>query len=56
MYYHTVQPFELMNALGNIVAVLEGYNFTKKDETSNQVRVNYIKQQKAIGMIWEKQK
>jgi hypothetical protein len=30
-YSYSVQPFEMKNALGNIVAVLEEYIFTKKD-------------------------
>lgn len=30
-FYYTISPYELTNALGNIIAVLQEYNFTKKD-------------------------
>jgi len=30
-YYYTVNPYELTNALGAVVAVLQEYNFSKKD-------------------------
>jgi hypothetical protein len=35
-FYYTINPYELTNALGNIVAVLQQYNFTKKDDTNGQ--------------------
>ena len=35
-FYYTVKPYELVNALGNTIAVLEEYHFTNKDETSKQ--------------------
>lgn len=35
-FYYTIKPFELTNSLGNIVAVLQEYNFTKKDDLSRQ--------------------
>jgi hypothetical protein len=31
-FYYTINPYELTNALGNIIAVLQEYNFTKKDD------------------------
>jgi hypothetical protein len=31
-FYYTTNPFELKNALGNTIAVLEEYHFTKKEE------------------------
>jgi len=31
-FYYTITPYELTNALGNIIAVLQEYNFTKKDD------------------------
>ena len=31
-FYYTVTPYELTNVLGNVIAVLQEYNFTKKDE------------------------
>jgi hypothetical protein len=34
-YYYTVQPYELVNALGNIIAVLEEYSFTKKENSQS---------------------
>ena len=35
-FYYTINPYELTNALGNIVAILQEYNFTKKDSNSGQ--------------------
>ena len=35
-FYYTITPYELTNALGNIIAVLQEYNFTKKDENNGQ--------------------
>ena len=36
-FYYTISPYELTNALGNIIAVLQEYNFTKKDENIGQI-------------------
>ena len=36
LFYYTIKPYELTNALGNIIAVLQKYNFTKKDNNSGQ--------------------
>jgi|SRR6185312_9731699 len=33
---YTINPYELTNALGNIIAVLQEYNFTKKENNSGQ--------------------
>jgi hypothetical protein len=35
-FYYTITPYELTNALGNIIAVLQEYNFTKKDDNKGQ--------------------
>ena len=35
-FYYTISPYELTNALGNIIAVLQEYNFTKKDDNNGQ--------------------
>ena len=35
-FYYIIEPYELINALGNIVAVLQEYNFTKKDDNNGQ--------------------
>jgi len=35
-FYYTINPYELTNALGNIIADLQEYNFTKKDENNGQ--------------------
>jgi len=35
-FYYTINPYELTNALGNIIAVLQEYNFTKKDDNDGQ--------------------
>ena len=36
LFYYTIKPYELTNALGNIIAVLQEYNFTKKGDNSGQ--------------------
>ena len=36
-FYYTITPYELTNALGNIIAVLQEYNFTKKDDNNGQI-------------------
>ena len=35
-FYYSITPYELTNALGSIVAVLQEYNFTKKDDNNGQ--------------------
>ena len=35
-FYYTIKPYELTNALGNIIAVLQEYNFTKKGDNNEQ--------------------
>ena len=35
-FYYTITPYELTNALGNMIAVLQQYNFTKKDDNNGQ--------------------
>src|SRR5574340_958220 len=35
-FYYSINPYEMTNALGNIIAVLQEYNFTKKDDNSGQ--------------------
>ena len=35
-FYYTITPYELTNALGNIIAVLLEYNFTKNDDDNGQ--------------------
>ncbi|MGF2412282.1 hypothetical protein [Ferruginibacter sp.] len=36
LFYYTITPYELTNALGNIIAVLLEYNFTDKDDNAVQ--------------------
>ena len=36
LFYYTIKPYELTNALGNIIAVLQEYNFTKKGDNNGQ--------------------
>ena len=36
LFYYTIKPYELTNALGNIIAVLQEYTFTKKEENNEQ--------------------
>jgi hypothetical protein len=35
-FYYTVTPFELNNPWGNVIAILQEYNFTKKDDNNGQ--------------------
>lgn len=35
-FYYTIKPYELTNALGNVIAVLQEYNFAKKDDNTGQ--------------------
>lgn len=35
-FHYTITPYELTNALGNIIAVLQEYNFTKKDDNGGK--------------------
>jgi len=35
-FYYTIKSYELTNALGNNVATLQEYNFTKKDDNNGQ--------------------
>ena len=36
-FYYTITSFELTNTLGNIIAVMQEYNFTKKDDKNGQI-------------------
>ena len=33
IFYYIIKPYELKNPLGNIVVVLQEYNFTKEEDT-----------------------
>ena len=35
-FYYTINPYELTNGLGNIIAILQEYNFTKKGDNNGQ--------------------
>ena len=35
-FYYTISPYELTNTLGNIIAVLQEYNFTKECDNNGQ--------------------
>ena len=35
-FYYTISPYELTNALGSIIAILQEYNFTKKGDNNGQ--------------------
>lgn len=37
VFYYSVFPYELKNALGNIIAVLQEYNFTKEGDNNGQL-------------------
>ncbi len=36
-FYYTVKPYELSNALGNLITVLQEYNFIKMDDSTGQL-------------------
>lgn len=36
VFYYTIKPYELTNTLGSIIAVLQEYNFTKKENNSDK--------------------
>ena len=36
-FYYTISPYELTNALGSSIAVLQEYNFTKKEDNNGQL-------------------
>ena len=42
-FYYTITPYELTNALGNIIAVLQEYNFTKKGDNNGQLSCKLYK-------------
>ena len=35
-FYYAIKPYELTNALGNIIAVLQEYNFTKEGDNISE--------------------
>jgi len=35
-FYYTIRPYELTNALGNVIAIFQEYNFTKKVDNDGQ--------------------
>ena len=35
-FYYTIKPYELTNALGNGIAILQEYAFTKKEDHNGQ--------------------
>ena len=35
-FYYTIQPYELTNMLGNTIAILQEYSFTKKEGNNVQ--------------------
>ena len=41
--FYTIKPYELSNALGNIITVLQEYNFMKKEDISTQCVVKLYK-------------
>jgi hypothetical protein len=36
-FYYDVRPYELSNALGHMIAILQEYNFIKTDDISGQL-------------------
>lgn len=52
----TIKPYELTNNLGNVIAVLQEYNFEKRIIVTTNFPVNYTKQKRVIGLIVKRQK
>jgi hypothetical protein len=42
-YYYSLKPYELKNMLGNIAAILQEFNFTKKDDLTNSICIKLYK-------------
>jgi len=42
-FYYTIKPYELSNALGNRIAVLQEYDFMKRDDSREQPFVKLYK-------------
>ena len=42
-FYYNVAPYQLTNALGSIIAVLQEYNFTKRDDDDGQFNCKLYK-------------
>lgn len=49
VFYYSISPFELKNALGQNIAVLQEFNFAKKGDESGQ---NYCKLYKTKDGNW----
>lgn len=50
-FYYTIKPYELTNALDNVIAVLQEYALQKREMITDNFPVNYTRQKKVIGMI-----
>ena len=42
-FYYNVAPYQLTNALGSIIAVLQEYNFTKRNDNVGQFNYKLYK-------------
>ena len=42
-FYYNVAPYQLTNALGTIISVLQEYNFTKRDDNYGQFNCKLYK-------------
>jgi hypothetical protein len=56
LFYYTITPYELTNALGNIIAVLQEYNFTKKDDNRGQFSCKLYKTKEGNWYDFEEMK
>jgi hypothetical protein len=43
VFYYSISPYDLKNALGNSIAVLQEYNFAKKGDESGQFNYKLYK-------------
>jgi len=57
VFYYSISPYELKNSLGQSIAVLQEYNFTKKGAIMEvKIPASYTKQKMVIGMTLRIQK
>ena len=50
LYSYSVSPYEMANALGHIIAILQEYNFSKMEESTELHPYKLYKTKKVTGM------
>ena len=49
VFYYSISPYELKNSLGHSIAVLQEYNFAKRQVNAASLSANYRKQKMVDG-------